>query len=62
MDAYYFGYDFWTKLIDGGFTFGVRAGKNIDLPAKTVASAKTAKPTWRCPAKIYSATNSLGSG
>lgn len=24
MDAYYFGYDFWTQRIDGGFTFVVR--------------------------------------
>ena len=31
MDAYYFGYNFWNQLIEGGFTFVVRAGKNIDL-------------------------------
>lgn len=31
MDAYYFGYEFWTQLIDGGFTFVARAGKNIDV-------------------------------
>lgn len=31
MDAYYFGYQFWNRLIDEGFTFVVRAGKNIDL-------------------------------
>jgi hypothetical protein len=31
MDAYYFGFDFWNKLIDQGFSFVVRAGKNIEL-------------------------------
>lgn len=31
MDAYYFGFDFWNRLIDSGVTFVVRAGKNIDL-------------------------------
>ena len=31
MDAYYFGFQFWNHLIDHGFTFVVRAGKNIDL-------------------------------
>ncbi|QEF99999.1 Transposase DDE domain protein [Stieleria maiorica] len=31
MDAYYFGFKFWNRLIDSGFTFVVRAGKNIDL-------------------------------
>jgi hypothetical protein len=31
MDAYYFGYEFWTQLMDADFTFVVRAGKNIDL-------------------------------
>lgn len=31
MDAYYFGFQFWNQLIDNGFTFVVRAGKNIDL-------------------------------
>ncbi len=32
MDAYYFGFDLWNCLIDHGYTFVVRAGKNIDLP------------------------------
>jgi len=31
MDAYYYGFDFWNQLIGKGFTFVVRAGKNIDL-------------------------------
>lgn len=31
MDAYYFGYQFWNQLIDRGFTFVVRAGKNIEV-------------------------------
>jgi len=40
MDAYYFGYDFWTQLIDGGFTFVVRAGKNIDVLRVLKATGK----------------------
>jgi hypothetical protein len=40
MDAYYFGYDFWTQLIDGGFTFVVRAGKNIDVHRVLKATGK----------------------
>jgi hypothetical protein len=31
MDAYYFGYQFWNRLIAEDFTFVVRAGKNIEL-------------------------------
>lgn len=40
MDAYYFGYDFWTQLIDRGFTFVVRAGKNIDVLQVLKATGK----------------------
>lgn len=31
LDAYYFGYQFWNRLIEKGFTFVVRAGRNIEL-------------------------------
>jgi hypothetical protein len=31
MDAYYFGYQFWNRLITDEFTFVVPAGKNIEL-------------------------------
>ncbi len=31
MDAYYYGYQFWTQLIDSQFTFVVRVGKNVEL-------------------------------
>lgn len=31
MDAFYFGYEFWQKLIAKKFTFVVRAGSNLEL-------------------------------
>ncbi|HMO16441.1 MAG TPA: IS4 family transposase [Pirellulaceae bacterium] len=40
MDAYYFGYEFWKQLIEGGFTFVVRAGKNIDVLKVLKATGK----------------------
>lgn len=40
MDAYYFGFDFWSQLIDRGVTFVVRAGKNIDLLGQLSSTGK----------------------
>jgi len=40
MDAYYFGYQFWNRLVEQGFTFVVRAGKNIDLLGELKLSGK----------------------
>ena len=31
MDAFYYGYELWTALIAQGFTFVVRAGRNIEV-------------------------------
>ena len=40
MDAYYFGFEFWNRLIEQGFTFVVRAGRNIELLDQLRAGGK----------------------
>lgn len=59
MDAYYFGFDFWNCLIDQGFSFVVRAGKNIDLLGRLSMHGKV---KCRGDLVLYWPQNAIDSG